>query len=50
MCLSWTSLWFVGSGIHFSGRGGLVPELLEGADIAHRNARLRENERTMFEV
>ena len=27
-----------------------VPELLQGADIAHRNARLRENERTMFEV
>ena len=27
-----------------------VPELLVGADIAHRNARLRDNERTMFEV
>ena len=27
-----------------------VPELLQGADIAHRNARLRENQRTMFEV
>ena len=27
-----------------------VPDLLQGADIAHRNARLRENQRTMFEV